>query len=70
MTWRTTMNKAEREALMRLFLRDRHTDASVPTWRQYLKFRRRTCYDSCLGCWCVVSNFMLIGIEPDGHTHT
>ena len=58
-----TMNKAEREALKLLWLRD-----TKPL--TYIRLRRRAWYSHLLGCWMVPWAGMMLGIERDGYTHS
>jgi hypothetical protein len=66
---RTMATRAQRESFYRLYMRDRHTDESLPVFRAYRRFRRRISFGG-FGCFLVVSNGMTIGIEPDGYAHT
>ena len=59
-----TMNKAEREALKRLWIR---IEFPRPT---YLQFRRTAKYSRMMQCWMVRWCGMWMGIENDGHTHS
>lgn len=59
--WKPRLNKAQRGALYRLWLRS----SNGMTYPQF----RRTVYHSfgvVMVPWCG----MVVGIEPDGHTHS
>ena len=58
------MNKAQLQALHRVYLRDTSVAAS------FLAFRR-TCKPALgLGCFMIYWKGMWLGIEPDGYTHS
>lgn len=59
-----TMNKAEQQALFRLYNRDPNGS------KTYREFRRRAMYDGLVGCWIIGWCKMFIGIEQDGYTHS
>lgn len=58
-----TMNKAEREALKALWLRD-----TKPC--TYMRLRRQAYYSFVMECWMVPWAGMMVGIERDGYTHS
>lgn len=67
MITKTILTRAQREALLRLWLR---TVDQIPPITGYLTFRRRAEYSHLMGCVMVPFAGMWVGIEKDGYTHS
>lgn len=67
-----TMNKAEQQALAKLFARSYGTmyESTKHLTRHYRAFRRTAHYSHLVGCWMLQWCGMTVGIERDGYTHS
>ena len=69
----STITRAQREALAKIYHR-RPTPSFTPCGhkdlRGYRAFRRTAYHDRLAGCVMVPWLSMMLGIEPDGYTHS
>lgn len=62
-----TMNKAQQQAVLRLWQRDQ---SGRRLFWSFARLRRRFRYSTMMGCWLGNVDGITIGIEEDGYTHT
>jgi len=62
------LTKAQQKAVLNLVWRDHEKLQVNWTWKSYLAARRKVFLGP--GCVMIVWAGMVVGIEPDGYTHT